>query len=130
VGLFDKVALIGKAKKLAEAHADKVSAAIDKVADVVDDKTGGKYADKIDKGAKAAKGLIDADGTQASVDGDTPTPDADAVAVGSDPAGPTPATRVEQVTVDPDVATPTPTPESPVVAPPVAGSPPPPPAAL
>jgi hypothetical protein len=56
VGLFDK------AKKLAEEHADKVEQAIDKVADVVDDKTGGKYADKIDKGAEAAKGFIGDDG--------------------------------------------------------------------
>jgi hypothetical protein len=80
VGLFDKLALFGKAKKLAEEHADKVSAAIDKVADVVDDKTGGKYADKIDKGAKAAKGFIDADDTQTPVDGNpaapSPTPQA------------------------------------------------------
>ena len=52
MGLFDK------AKKLAEEHADQVEQAIDKVADVVDDKTGGKYADKIDKGAEAAKGFI------------------------------------------------------------------------
>ena len=52
MGLFDK------ARKLAEEHADQVGDAIDKVADVVDDKTGGKYADKIDKGAEAAKGFI------------------------------------------------------------------------
>jgi hypothetical protein len=52
MGLFDK------AKKLAEEHADKVEQAIDKVADVVDDKTGGKYADKIEKGAEAAKGFV------------------------------------------------------------------------
>ena len=63
MGLFDK------AKKLAEEHADKVGDAIDKVAEVVDDKTGGKYADKIDKGAEAAKGFIgddDGDGRPAA----------------------------------------------------------------
>lgn len=64
MGLFDK------AKKLAEEHAEQVAGAIDKVADVVDDKTGGKYADKIDKGAAAAKDFVDGDG-----DGDTAAPD-------------------------------------------------------
>ena len=53
MGLFDKV------KDLAGQHADKVEGAIDKVADVVDEKTGGKYADQIDKGVEAAKGLVD-----------------------------------------------------------------------
>jgi hypothetical protein len=72
VGLFDK------AKHLAEEHADQVSHAIDKVAAVVDDKTGGKYADKIDKGAAAAKNFVDGDG--------------DGGAGGGPPsAGPTPA---------------------------------------
>jgi hypothetical protein len=52
VGLFDKV------KKLADEHADKVEGALDKVAEVVDDKTGGKYTDQIDKGVESAKGLV------------------------------------------------------------------------
>ena len=52
MGLFDKI------KDLADEHADAVEGAIDKVADVVDDKTGGKYTDKIKKGAEKAKGLV------------------------------------------------------------------------
>ena len=52
MGLFDR------AKELADKHADKVEGAIDKVADVVDEKTGGKYGDQVDKGAEAAKGLL------------------------------------------------------------------------
>ena len=56
MGLFDKV------KDLAGQHSDKVGDAIDKVAGVVDEKTGGKYADHIDKGAEAAKGFVDGDG--------------------------------------------------------------------
>jgi antitoxin protein of toxin-antitoxin system len=63
MGLFDR------AKGLLGQHADKVEDAIDKVADVVDDKTGGKYAEKIDKGAEAAKGFIgddDGDGQPAA----------------------------------------------------------------
>ena len=58
MGLFDR------AKELADKHADKVEGAIDKVADVVDEKTGGKYADKIDKGVDAAKGFIGDEGEQ------------------------------------------------------------------
>ena len=52
MGLFDKV------KKLAEDHADKVEGVVDKVADVADDKTGGKYSDAIESGAEAAKGFL------------------------------------------------------------------------
>jgi len=56
MGLFDKV------KDLAGQHADKVEGAIDKVAGVVDEKTGGKYADHIEKGAEAAKGFVGEEG--------------------------------------------------------------------
>jgi ABC-type transporter Mla subunit MlaD len=57
MGLFDKV------KKLAEDHGDKLEGAVDKVAEVVDDKTGGKYSDTIESGAEAAKGFLgDEDG--------------------------------------------------------------------
>jgi hypothetical protein len=52
VGLFDKI------KDLAGDHADKVGDAIEKVAQIVDDKTGGKYADQIEKGVDAAKGFV------------------------------------------------------------------------
>ena len=41
--------LLDKAKDLLGQHEEKVEDALDKVADVVDDKTGGKYADKIEK---------------------------------------------------------------------------------
>ena len=58
MGLFDR------AKELADKHADKVEGAIDKVADVVDEKTGGKYADQIDKGVDAAKGFVGDEGAE------------------------------------------------------------------
>jgi hypothetical protein len=68
--------LLDKAKALLGQHEEKVEDAIDKVADVVDDKTGGKYADKIDKGAEAAKNLVgdddDAAGDGAAGDGAAP----------------------------------------------------------
>ena len=53
MGLLDtlKKALRGKGKQ--------IDSAIDKVADVADDKTGGKHTDKIDKAADTAKGLVD-----------------------------------------------------------------------
>ena len=59
--LFDKV------KGLAGKHADKVEDAIDKAADVVDDKTGGRYAEQIDKGAEAAKDFVAGDGEHVAV---------------------------------------------------------------
>ncbi len=58
-GLFDK------AKNLLGAHADKVEGAVDKLAEVVDEKTGGKHTEKIEKGVDQAKNAIKglADGT-------------------------------------------------------------------
>lgn len=53
MGIFDQ------AKKLVSEHEEKLDDAVDKVAGFVDDKTGGKHADKIGKGAGAAKDLID-----------------------------------------------------------------------
>ena len=50
--------LLDKAKALLGQHEEKVEGAIDKVADVVDDKTGGKHTDKIEKGVDAAKDFI------------------------------------------------------------------------
>jgi hypothetical protein len=61
MGLFDK------AKQLADQHADKVEDAIDKAADAVDEKTGGKYAEHIDKGADAAKGFVGDEGDNRQV---------------------------------------------------------------
>jgi len=46
---FDKV------KDLADQHDEKVDAALSKVGDVVDDKTGNKYSDHIDKGVDLAQ---------------------------------------------------------------------------
>ena len=53
MGLMDKVSgmLKGKGKQ--------VDDAIDKAANVIDDKTGGKYSDKIDSAAEKAKDAAD-----------------------------------------------------------------------
>jgi hypothetical protein len=53
MGLLDtlKKALRGKGKQ--------IDSAIDKVADVADDKTGGKHTEKIDDAADKAKDIVD-----------------------------------------------------------------------
>lgn len=43
MGIFDK------AKKAAEEHGDKIADGVDKATDAVDDKTGGKFSDHLDK---------------------------------------------------------------------------------
>jgi hypothetical protein len=47
--------LFDKAKNLAREHGDKIDKTVDKVAEAVDQKTGGKHTDKIDKLVQEAK---------------------------------------------------------------------------
>ena len=55
-GLLDQVkGWLGKGKQAAQEHQPQVSDAIDKAGKVVDDKTGGKHTDKIEKAQDAAK---------------------------------------------------------------------------
>ncbi len=52
MGLMDKVrSMLGQ-------HGDKVEGGIDKGGDFIDDKTGGKYAEHVDKGQDAAKDAL------------------------------------------------------------------------
>jgi uncharacterized protein YjbJ (UPF0337 family) len=51
--------LAGKAQNAAADRKDQISDAIDKVQRTVDDKTGGKYSDKIAKTADKAQGYVD-----------------------------------------------------------------------
>jgi hypothetical protein len=51
--------LLDKAKKLVGGHEKQVKQGIDKAADVADDKTGGKYTEKIDDTADKAKSMVD-----------------------------------------------------------------------
>ena len=53
------MSFIDKIKDLVSKNASKAAPAIDKVADVADDKTKGKYTDKIDQAADKAKELAD-----------------------------------------------------------------------
>ena len=50
--------IFDKAKDLLGDNEEKVAAAVDKLADVVDEKTGGKHKDKIDQGAAKAKDAV------------------------------------------------------------------------
>ena len=59
MGFLDNVkGLVEKGQELAAENSDKVHDAIDKVADIADDKTGNKYGDQIDKAAEAAKKAV------------------------------------------------------------------------
>ena len=53
------MSFLDKAKDLLAKNSDKVDAAIDKAADIVDQKTQGKYADKVDKVQEAAKSALE-----------------------------------------------------------------------
>ncbi|AKK02079.1 antitoxin [Corynebacterium epidermidicanis] len=47
--------LLDKAKELAEQNPDKVDQIIEKVGDVIDEKTGGKFSDQVDQAQEMAK---------------------------------------------------------------------------
>ncbi|MET8775825.1 antitoxin [Nocardia sp. NPDC050713] len=50
--------LVGKGKDAAAKNADKINQAVDKAGDFIDQKTHGKYTDKIEKGKEAAKKVV------------------------------------------------------------------------
>jgi MT0933-like antitoxin protein len=55
MGFMDKM------KEMVSGHKDQASGAIDKAGDVADDKTGGKYADKVDTAQEKAKDALGGD---------------------------------------------------------------------
>ncbi|MGD9958014.1 antitoxin [Nocardioides sp.] len=57
MGLLDDAK--GKISDLVDKHGDKVADGVDKAAALADDKTGGKYSDKIEAGAQKAKDALD-----------------------------------------------------------------------
>lgn len=50
--------IVDKGKDLAAENADKIDDVVDKAGDFIDSKTGGKFADQIDKVQDAAKKAI------------------------------------------------------------------------
>ncbi|MCF2129039.1 antitoxin [Strepomyces sp. STD 3.1] len=80
----------GKVSVLAQQHEDKIDRGLDKVARTVDEKTKGKYSDRIQTGTGKAKGAVDrlahkdeGTGPGGGTPGSTPG--------GPPPAGPPPA---------------------------------------
>ncbi len=72
-----------KVSGLAQQHGDKIEHGLDKAAKVVDEKTKGKYSDKIQSGTGKAKGAMD---RIAHKDGTDPGGD-----IGTPPASPPPS---------------------------------------
>jgi hypothetical protein len=60
---FDKFK--DKAKGLIETKGDKIAEGVDKATDIIDDKTGGKFTDKLEKVDEMAKKLDKTDGEAA-----------------------------------------------------------------
>src|SRR5688500_12535722 len=58
------MSILDKLKGLLKGKGDQIDSAIDKAADVADDKTGGQYSDKIEPAADTAKGAVDKHATQ------------------------------------------------------------------
>ncbi|QIY74711.1 antitoxin [Streptomyces sp. RLB1-33] len=58
--MFDNLKnLKDKAEELAEAHGDTISDGLEKAGDIVDDKTDGKYTDKIETGVDKAQEYVE-----------------------------------------------------------------------
>ena len=53
-----------KAKEMAGEHSEQVDQGIEKGGDFLDEKTGGKYAEQVDKGQKAARGELTGQGAE------------------------------------------------------------------
>lgn len=51
--------MMDKAKEVASDNVEKVKDAIDKAADFVDEKTGGRFSGQVDQGADAAKDAVE-----------------------------------------------------------------------
>lgn len=57
MGLLDDAK--NKLTDLVDSHGDKVAGGVDKAAELIDEKTGGKLGDKLDLGADKAKDALD-----------------------------------------------------------------------
>jgi len=58
--LKDKLGMSkGKAGDLAQQHGDQINQGVDRAGRTLDDKTGGKYSDKIDTGTDKAKDAME-----------------------------------------------------------------------
>lgn len=63
MGMMDKLNQAkDKAQDLVESQGDKIADGVDKATDIIDDKTGGKFTDKLDKVDDLADKLRDDEG--------------------------------------------------------------------
>jgi hypothetical protein len=53
------MSIVDKMKEFLGQHGDQVDKVVEKAGDMVDEKTGGKYADKVDKAQEQAKKTAD-----------------------------------------------------------------------
>jgi hypothetical protein len=53
------MSILDKVKDLLKGKGEQIDSAIDKAADLADDKTGGKHTDKIESAADKAKEIVD-----------------------------------------------------------------------
>ena len=66
MGVFDNMK--DKVSGLVDQHGDQVGDGVDKAGDLVDEKTGGQYADKVDQGQDGLKNALDGlDGPAADI---------------------------------------------------------------
>ncbi|CAL9549620.1 hypothetical protein SUDANB58_04418 [Streptomyces sp. enrichment culture] len=74
MGLLDKAK--GRVADLAQQHGDRIQHGLDRAARAVDERTKGKYSDRIRTGTGKARGAVDRlahkDGTAAETGGGTP----------------------------------------------------------
>ena len=82
MGLFSK-RNIDRAKRLAEKNAAKIAGGVDKATDAVNKKTGGKYADKLEKVDQAAHKFAGRNDTPDTPATATSTPDTPDTATGT-----------------------------------------------
>ena len=57
MGVFDNMK--DKVSELVDQHGDQVGDGVDKAGDLVDEKTGGQYADKVDQGQDGLRNALD-----------------------------------------------------------------------
>ncbi|WP_131737558.1 antitoxin [Actinomadura roseirufa] len=67
------MSIVDKVKQMLGQHSDKAKHAVDKGGDKFDQKTGGKYADKVDQAQEKADDFIDRSG-EGDAGGGTPGP--------------------------------------------------------
>ncbi|WP_042386903.1 antitoxin [Streptacidiphilus melanogenes] len=67
------MSVLDKVKGMLKGHESQASKGVDKAGDLIDDKTGGKYASQVDKAQDQAKEQLGVDDQTPPADGGQPT---------------------------------------------------------